>query len=63
MIEYFKNLLSKPQCQWTVLEGATFAGLIIGIVLVITGIAIAIVLIKQRIRLNKQIKEMKKKKE
>ena len=61
MIEYFKNLLSKPQYQWTVLEGAAFAGLIIGIVLIITGIAIAIVLIKERIRLNKQIKDMIKK--
>lgn len=61
MIEYFKNLLTKPQYQWTVLERFAFAGLLIGIGLVIVGIAVAIILIKQRIRLNKQIKEMKKK--
>lgn len=61
MIEYFKNLLSKPQYQWTILDSMALAGLLIGIVLVITGIAIAIVLIKERIRLNKQIKEMIKK--
>lgn len=63
MIEYFKNLLSKPQYQWTMLDSMAFTGLLIGIVLIITGIAVAIVLIKQRIRLNKQIKEMKKKEE
>lgn len=57
MIEYFKNLLTKPQYQWTVLEGAAFAGLLIGIVLIVTGIIFVVMLIIEKIKRNKQIKK------
>lgn len=55
MIEYFKNLLTKPQYQWTVLEGLAFAGLLIGIALIIGSIIFVVMLIREKVKRNKQI--------
>lgn len=55
MIEYFKNLLTKPQYQWTVLEGLAFAGLLIGIALIIGSIIFVVMLVREKVKRNKQI--------
>lgn len=57
MIEYFKNLLSKPQYQWTMLDSMAFAGLLIGIVLVIVGIIFTVMLIVEKVKRNRQIQK------
>ena len=55
MIEYFKNLLTKPQYQWTVLDRLAIAGLLIGIALIIGSIIFVVMLIKEKVKRNKQI--------
>ena len=54
MIEYFKNIINKPQYQLTGVEKMATAVLILGIIIIVTALSIGIWLIVCKIAENKQ---------
>ena len=54
MIEYFKNLFTKPEYQWSLLDRLTVVGLVVCLTLVIVGILFVVLFIREKVKRNKQ---------
>ena len=54
MIEYFKNLFTKPEYQWSLLDHLTVVGLVVCLTLVIVGILFVVLFIREKVKRNKQ---------
>ena len=57
MIEYFKNLFTKPQYQWTLLDDLAIIGLVVGVALIIFGILFVVLMVREKVKRNRQIKK------